>query len=156
MNIKEKSPATYEYRTHINGPAATYHTEDELIIDKVSTLDTINYQIAELIRIKEELESRLQTLLHHSENQSKTYICGKYKVVLNTGWNYAIDKEEYNIYENKLAADLNPVKKVLKYELDKEILRNIERYASEDDMLLLSNFLSKKPKKLHVAIKAAV
>lgn len=147
---------TLHFKTYTNGPASTSHTDDEIIVDKVKTLDTINYQIAELIRIKEELEARLLVLLHHPENQSKTYICGKYKAILSTGWNYSIDKEEYAIYENKIPEAFNPVKKILKFELDKNVMLNIERYASEDDMLLLSNFLSKKPKKLHVSIKAAI
>src|SRR5437868_11338654 len=40
----------------------------------------------------------------------------------------------------------------ISYELDKDIIRDAERYASADELKLLSQIITKKPKKLHVKL----
>jgi hypothetical protein len=126
------------------------------IIEYTKTLNTINYEIAELARIKEELEARLCALLEHNDDSSKTYVCDKFKVTVKTGYNYTLNKEEYMIVGHRLPLCFNPVKQVTKYELDKAVIRDAEKYGSPDDLKLMAQLISKKPSKLHVSIKAAV
>ena len=128
----------------------------EQIIDYAKTLNTINYEIAELARIKEELEARLSALLEHGDDGSKSYVCDKYKVTVTTGYNYTLNKEEFMTIGSRIPHCFNPVKQKTVYELDKSIIRDAEKYGSTDDLNLLAQIISKKPKKLHVSIKAAV
>jgi len=126
------------------------------IKDNVATLNLINYQIAELNRIKEELEARVCALLEHGDEGSKTYIADKYKVTVSTGYNYTLDKEEYEIIASRLSPKFDPVTKRIAYDLDKSIIKDIEKYGNADDLAVLASFVSKKPKKLHVKIFAGV
>lgn len=131
------------------------HKKDE-IQDNLKTLNLINFQIAELSRIKEELESRVCALLEHGDDGSKTYIEGLYKVTIKSGYIYTLDKEEFETMGSRLPLQFNPVSKKTSYHLDKTIIKNAERYASPTDLELLSSIISKKPSKLHVSIRAAV
>lgn len=128
----------------------------EQMIEYTKTLNMINFEIAELARIKEELEARLCALLQHGDDGSKSYIINKFKVTLKTGYNYTLNKEEYMIMGSRLPQCFNPVKQVMKYELDKSVIRDAEKYASPEELNLLAQVISKKPAKLHIAIKAAV
>jgi hypothetical protein len=126
------------------------------IIDITKTLNLINYQIAELSRIKEELEAQLNELLEHPEDGSKTYVCGKYKVTVSSGFNYSLNKEEYEILSSKIPDCFNPVKKKISYELDKSVIRDAEKYGSQEEVNLMAQFISKKPKKIYIRISAGV
>jgi hypothetical protein len=126
------------------------------IEDLAKTLNTINFEIAELARIKEELEARLCALLEHGDEGSKSYTVEKFKVTVKTGYNYTLNKEEYMTIGSRLPECFNPVKQVMKFELDKTIIRDAEKYGSKEDLNLLAQIISKKPSKLHIAIKAAV
>ena len=128
----------------------------EQIADYAKTLNTINYEIAELARIKEELEARLSALLEHGDDYSKSYIVDKYKVTVSTGYNYSLNKDEYLIVGGQIPKCFNPVRQSIKYELDKSVIRDAEKYGSVDELNLLAKIITKKPKKLHVAVKAAV
>lgn len=128
----------------------------EQIVDYAKTLNKINYEIAELARIKEELEARLCALLEHGDDGSKSYVCDKYKVTVTTGYNYTLNKEEYVTIGSRIPACFNPVREKLSYELDKKIIRDAEKYGSSEELNLLAQIISKKPKKLHVSIKAAI
>ena len=86
-------------------------TAEDEINDNVSTLNTINYQIAELYRIKEELEKRVAALLQHGDDYSKTYLCNKFKVTVKTSYIYSLDKDEYEIMGSRLPSRFNPVTK---------------------------------------------
>ena len=68
---------------------------EDYIKDTAKTLQQINYQVAELLRIKEELEQRLAATLEHGEEGQTTYVEGRYKIVVKTGFNYTLDKDEY-------------------------------------------------------------
>jgi hypothetical protein len=125
------------------------------ITDLCSTLDNINYQIAELLRIKEELDARVNALLEHSDDGSKTYTIDKFKVTIKSGYNYSLNKDEYAIIGSRLQSCFNPVKQKMSYELDKKVIRDCEKYGSKEDVLLLSQVITKKPAKLSVRISAS-
>ena len=42
------------------------------------------------------------------------------------------------------------------HSVDKKIIKNAEKYGSSEDVELMSKFISKKPKKIHVKIFAGV
>jgi hypothetical protein len=126
------------------------------IKELVSTLNNVNYQIAELQRVKETLEPRLVELLGHGDEGSKTYVCGKHKVTATTGFIYSLNKDEWDIISANIPACFNPVRQRVAYDLDKSIIRDAEKYASQEELLLLSQAISKKPKKIHVKITAGV
>ena len=128
----------------------------EQIIEYAKTLNIINYEIAELARIKEELEARLSALLEHSDDGSRTYICDKYKVTVTSGYNYTLNKEEFMAIASRLPQCFNPVRQKMSYEIDKSIIRDAEKYGSAEELQLLAQVISKKPKKLHIKISAAV
>ena len=54
----------------------------EAILETASVLDRIAYEMAELARIKEELERRMMALLEHGDEGQKTYVEGKYKILV--------------------------------------------------------------------------
>ena len=126
------------------------------ILELTSTLENINYQIAELARIKEALEQRLCVKIGHGEDGSKSYVHGKYKVTLTTGYNYTLNKEEYAILGPRLPTCFNPVVQRIAFDLDKSVIKDCEKYGSADELKLLSELISKKPKKLHVKITSAI
>ena len=130
--------------------------KEDAIKDSLTTLNLIGYQMAELARIKEELEARVCALLEHGDDYSKTYVCDKYKVTVKTSYIYSLDKEEYEVVGKRLPLQFNPVTTKTSYHLDKNIIKNAERYASADDLALLATLISKKPAKLSVTLKAAI
>lgn len=124
--------------------------------DNLTTLNLVNFQIAELCRIKEELEARISALFEHGDDGSKTYTFDKFKVTVKTGWNYTLDKNEYEIIGSRLPECFNPVRKRVAYDLDKQVIRDAEKYASPEELKLLSQIISKKPSKLSVTLKAGL
>lgn len=129
--------------------------QDE-IQELITTLNNINYQIAELSRIKEELEPRLASLLAHGDDGSKTYTEGKYKVTVTSGYIYSLNKEEFETMGSHIPACFQFVRQRMAYDIDKATLRDAEKYASSDELQLIASMVSKKPKKLHVRIAAGV
>lgn len=73
-----------------------------------------------------------------------------------TGYNYTLDKDEYEVVCCRLPDCFNPVKKRISYDLDKKIIKSCEKYGSSEEVLLMSQMISKKPKKLHIKITAGV
>lgn len=147
--------AVRQLPTLINKVRKTMDKHDELK-DLISTLENINYQIAELARIKEELEPRVAELLEHGDEGSKSYTEGRYKVTVTTGYNYTLDKEEYAILGSRIPACFNIVTQRVAYDLNKTAIRDAEKYASAEELELISKMVVKKPKKLHVRITAGV
>ena len=131
-------------------------SKESAIKDNLTTLNLINYQVAELLRIKEELEARVSALFEHGDDGSKTYLADKYKVTITSGWNYTLNKSEYQIMGSRLPACFQPVRERIAYDLDKQVIRDAEKYASAEELELLAQMISKKPKKLHVSIKAGI
>lgn len=130
-------------------------SKDTAIKDCVTSLNLINYQVAELLRIKEELELRLSSLLDHPEEKQKTYTVDKFSVIVSTGYIYSLDKDEYEAIGSRLPDEFNPVKIRTSFDLDKKIIHEAEKYASSEDLNVLSQIISKKPKKLHVRITSS-
>lgn len=130
-------------------------TED-YIKEIAGVLLQIDYQIADLTRVKEELENKLVNAIGHKEEGQKMYVYGKYKITVKTGVNYTLDKEEYEVLGGRLPIEINPVTLVTKYELNKKIIRDGYLYGCVDDIKILDTILKKKPSKLSVVIGAAV
>lgn len=148
------------YRRSLKNEKGT--TMEKMIVDKsdvirdtAMTVEMISYQIADLLRVKEELEEKLKVLLNHPEEGSKTYVYGKYKITATTGFIYTLDKDGYMLYAGELAPSFNPVSMKTIFELNKQIIRDCEKYGSARDLSLLSKMISKKPKKLHIRISGA-
>lgn len=120
--------------------------------DNVKALDFVNYQIAELIEIKQKLEAEIKESLNHNIKGSKTYEVGKHKVTITTGSIYTLNKEEYEVYKNRIPTEFNPIKESKKYEVINSIMKKAEEYASKEDMLLISNFITEKPSKLNIKV----
>ncbi len=130
--------------------------KEHAIRDCVITLEQISYQVAELSRIKEELEARLAALLEHHDDGAKTYTFQKWKVTCKSGYIYSLDKDEYECIGARLPKRFNPVTVKQTYHLDKQIIRDAERYCSEEELAMLNSMIKKKPSKLHVKITAGV
>lgn len=126
--------------------------KEERLRDEVNTLKLINYQLTELTKRKAELEVKLAEDFGHGEDGAKTYKVGNNKVTVTSGWIYTLDKEKYNDYGVELPAQWNPVREVVKYELDKKTIREAEKYAGVNDLKLLASVITKKPSKIHVKV----
>lgn len=129
---------------------------DGEVQELIGTLNNINFQMAELARIKEALEPRLSSLLNHTDEGSKTYVEGKYKVTATTGYNYTLNKDEYEILGHRIPKCFQFVTQRVAYDLDKSAIREAEKYASAEELELISRMLVKKPKKLHIRITAGI
>lgn len=121
--------------------------------DQVQTINFINYQIAELNRIKGELEQRVADALEHNKLGQKSYTVGSYQVTVKTGVNYSIDLSEYEVYKNHLPENFNPVVSKTKYEVNKKLLEEAQKYGSDKDLETIAKFITEKPAKLYVAVK---
>lgn len=129
---------------------------EDYIKDTAKTLNQINYQIAELTTMKAELEARLAATLEHIEEGQRTYIEGRWKITCRTGWNYVLDKEKYEMLSRHLNSSIDPIQKVVKYEINKKVLREAYVHASDKELDILNEIIAKKPAKLHISIEAAV
>ena len=130
--------------------------QQDTIIDTANTLNMVNFQISELLRIKEELDAQLNALLEHGDEGSKTYVVGKFKVTVKSGYIYSLNKEEYMANGSRLPACFQFVKQRMSYDIDKATLRDAEKYGSDEDLALISSMVTKKPSKLHVKITAGI
>lgn len=124
------------------------------IADKVQALELIGYQVAELLRIKEALEEQVRELVGHDDVQ-KTYLFGRYKVTIKAGMNYSLNKEEFESIGKRLPECFNPVTKVMKYELNKKIIREAYLYGSTQDKEILDAIIIARPAKLNIVVSAA-
>lgn len=128
---------------------------EDYIKDMAGTLQQVAYQIAELTRIKEELEARLCAVLEHKEDGQTTYVEGRYKITVKTGINYTLDKDEYESIGKRLPVQFDPVLKSVKYDLNKKIIRDVYMYGSAHDIEIIDQIIKKKPSKLSVTVGAA-
>lgn len=128
----------------------------EKIADKAKALELIGFQVAELLRMKEALEQQVVEMLKHGDEGQKTYIEGRYKITCRTGYNYSLNKDEYESIGKRLPAQFDPVQKVVKYELNKKIIREAYLYGSSQDKEILDAIISAKPAKLNVVVTAGV
>lgn len=126
------------------------------IVETAKTLERISFEMAELARIKEELDKRLAAMLEHSDEGQKSYIEGPYKITVRSGFNYTLDKEKYEMLSRHLNSSIDPVTRVTKYEINKKILRESYAMASEKELQILDEIITKKPAKLGVTISAGI
>ncbi len=129
---------------------------EERIQETALTLHTISLQVAELLRVKEELEKRLNALLEHSDDCQKTYTYGRWKLTVKSGYNYSLDVDEYKTIGHFLPKGFDPVREVTKFELNKNIIKACEKYGSEEEKELMRKFVTSKPSKLHIKVSPGV
>ena len=137
-------------------PEMAMVTRSERIEETALTLHTISLQVAELTRIKEELEKRLNALLEHGDDCQKTYTYGRWKITAKTGYNYSLNIDEYETLGHFLPKGFDPVRKVIKYDLNKNILKACDNYGSEDEKALMRKFVTAKASKLNVTVRPGV
>ena len=137
-------------------PEMAMVTRSERIEETALTLHTISLQVAELTRIKEELEKRLNALLEHGDDCQKTYTYGRWKITAKTGFNYSLNIDEYETLGHFLPKGFDPVRKVIKYDLNKNILKACDNYGSEDEKALMRKFVTAKASKLNVTVRPGV
>ena len=143
-----------EKKMHDEFPAVDKKHQE--IVETAKTLDRIAYELAELSRIKEELDKRMNALLNHGEEGQRTYVEGPFKITLRSGYNYTLDKEKYEMLSRHLNSSIDPVEKKVKYEINKKTLRESYAMASEKELEILNEIISKKPAKLFVVISAGI
>ena len=98
----------------------------------------------------------MAALLEHGDDYSKTYLCNKFKVTVKTSYIYTLDKDEFEVMGSLLPSRFNPVTKKTAFHLDKQIIRDAEKYCSEEELKLFNSMISKKPAKLSISIKAGI
>ncbi len=124
--------------------------KSEYIADVIKDIKRSADAIAELNRIKTELELRLAALLEHSDEGQVTYYEGGYKIEVKASINYTLDKDEYEACKNFIPVEFDCVRKsskeVITYALDKKVIRNIKTYASDElKKMLFEGSEGKKP-----------
>jgi hypothetical protein len=122
------------------------------IEDLASTLNNVNFQVAELLRIKEDLEKKMYKLLLHSVNGSRTYGIGKFSVTVTTGFNYVVDKEKYAEMVELIPDVYNPIRIRTAYDIDKKMMQSLEKSLDKDLLEALHYMIKRKDKKLHIRI----
>lgn len=129
--------------------------EDHKINQMILHLNQINEQVAELKEIKEKLELRLSEKLQHPEEGRKTYVRGKYAVTVTSGWNYKLDKKEYEIMKSHIKPEFNPVRERITYYVSAPEYRKVEQYGSRHDIEMIAKLMPKEPAKIRVSIELA-
>lgn len=133
-------PAT-ESRTH-------------LIYDLITHLELIKHMMNELDDSKQKAEKQLRDLLNHPEiDGSKSYKVDKYALKVTTGLNHTLDKKKYTELKGMINPKFDPVKEVVKLELNKKTLRDCLEFGTQDEIYLQSQFIISTPKKLHISIE---
>ncbi len=130
-------------------------------------LSHVNFQLAELKNIKETIEEKLleefdrirrddegNAILTHEGTKQHYY--GSHKLTIKTDYIYTLDKDEYAIFKSSLPARLNPVEEKVKFEINKRLLRDFIKYASNAEQQILDKVLSKRPGKPNVKLEANV
>jgi hypothetical protein len=124
------------------------------LIEKIKTLNLINFQIADLNQVKARLEQEIADASSHPDDKSRTYEHGAYKVTISTGWNYRLDKKLYSELADCIPQELNPVSIKTAYELDKKKIKALEEDKNIEGLAILDQLITKTPKKLNVKIGA--
>ena len=119
----------------------------------IDTLNQINEQIAELKHIKEQIEIRLSQAFGHPEEGRRTYVEGKYAICITSGWNYKLNKKEYELMKGQLNPEFNPVKEKISYYVSAPEYRKVEEFGSKKDIEWLSKLMPKEPAKIRVQIE---
>lgn len=140
------------------------------IEDTLKTINLVNYQIAELVDIKAKLERQLiedmgrarfitdddgkHIMTDISHEGLKQHIVGKYKFKIKTDYNISVNKEEYEVVKCILRAEFNPVVEKIALSINNKLLKDVEKYGSDEDKSLVQQFIVKTPAKPYVSIEA--
>lgn len=143
---------------------------EDRITDTLKTINLVNYQIAELVDIKVKLERQLiedmgratfilddegkYIMTEMSHEGVKQHVVGKYKFKIKTDYNISVNKEEYEIVKYALRSEFNPVVEKVSLSINNKLLKDVEKYGSDDDKTLLQQFIVKTPAKPYVSIEA--
>lgn len=140
------------------------------IEDTLKTINLVNYQIAELADIKVKLERQLiedmgrakfitdddgkyvMTDVRHEG--LKQHVVGKYKFKIKTDYNISVNKEEYEVAKCLLTKEFNPVVEKISLSINNRLLKDVEKYASDEDKMLIQQFIIKTPAKPYVSVEA--
>jgi len=143
---------------------------EDRIIDTLKALNLINYQVAELNDIKGKLERQLiedtgrasfiadddgklvMTNIVHAG--LKQHVVGQFKFSIKTDYNVSIDKDEYEIAKYQMRGEFNPVIEKTSLSVNNKMLKDVEKYGSDADKLLVQQFIVKTPAKPYVSIQA--
>lgn len=133
-------------------------TQEEINSGRISDLikhwKLLKFKIAELDEDKQATERKLRELLDHPElDGSKTYKHDDHSIRITTGLNHTLDKKTYEKIKDSLNPKFNPIKEVVKLEINKKVLRDCLEFGTQEDKYLQSQFIISTPKKLHVAIE---
>lgn len=128
------------------------------MVKKIKALDAINYQMAELKRLKEEMEADIINKMGHETVGQKTYTVDKYALTIKTDYTYSLDKKLYAEMDGDGLIDpkFNPVEEKTTFAINRTMLKNAYAYASKDTVTLIEEFVKASPSKPHVKIGAAV
>lgn len=138
------------------------------INEHLANLDKINYQVAELLRIKAEIEKLVISeagrgefdesgnLIRISREGKHQHLIGKYKVKIKTDLLYKINKSEYEILKGSLRDEFNPVKTSVSYRVDRKTLASIDLYGSVEDKQMIDKFISFDFSKPNVTLEVNV
>lgn len=133
-------------------------TQEEVNHGRISDLikhwKLLKFKIAELDNDKQATERQLRELLDHPEvDGSKTYKHDDHSIKVTTGLNHTLDKKTYEKIKGSLNPKFDPVKEVVKLEINKKVLRNCLEFGTQEDKYLQSQFIISTPKKLHISIE---
>lgn len=128
----------------------------ENLLNHIKNLDMVNYQLAELKDIKERIESAIVEIMQPEDDCQRTHVVDKYKLTIKTGYIYSIDKEEYEIIADKIPMCFCPVTRRMSYDINKQNLRDLEKFGSGEEKELVASIVSKKPAKTSVTLKVNV
>ena len=124
-----------------------------LIKQSIVLIQRYNYELKNLQQDKADEEARLRDLLDHTKDGAHAHHFDKYKITITAGYNYTLDTEKYRDYVMLIDPKFDPVRVVTKYELNKKTIKDCELYGGNDNLLVMSKFCTKTPKKLHVKIE---
>ncbi len=126
------------------------------IKEHLVNLNLVNYKIAELKQIKEDLEQIIINQIGRGDMSfegQKTHEIGRFKVEVTTDYNYKINKTEYEIYKHHLPQEFDPVISEVKYRINKKAFKSIDMYGSEEQKLIRDKFITLEPAKPSVKIR---
>ncbi|MES2133160.1 MAG: hypothetical protein V4506_12515 [Bacteroidota bacterium] len=120
----------------------------------ITALKLINHQIKKLESDKEVLEKKAALLLEHGDEGQKSYAVDNNKVIITTGFIYTLNEEAYleKKTSNTIPAYKDPVTIKTSYHLNKTLLRSLQEFGTQDTLMELKDYITKKPKKLHIKI----
>ncbi len=128
---------------------------DARLVDVIQHIKLLKCRINQLNKDKQKCEEFIRRWFDHPEEGSIKYDFMDKKLTITTGYNYTFNKlshGDYLLSDRRINPRFDPVKQVIKFELNKKTIRNCEEFGSPEDKLLMSSFVKATPKKLHITI----